>query len=331
MMRNRIKDWFMGKLMHILGCVDELFYSPMNWIANRIILLRHPERVAHPGTLHPDKTFYIIRDLPASAGLASWLDRVVGYCMRAERKGWIPIIVPNPPAQEDSGTWYDFFKGLIDIPVEEALQGKNVVNATVQGMIYKRYNRKNIKRRNEVYSRIALSDRAQEFVNARLPELMKSIQAPTVAVRYRGTDYRAKGKWCPIGHATVPDVPDFIAMVEKDFAKWELNSGAGENIFFMTEEQEALDAFLRRFPRCHYLHHERFANFDYDKPNNSYICFHHLPNTSPLENDLNYLLEMQVVSRCDYLIGGYNGAVLAACNYNGNKYKGVHILKTGVS
>lgn len=151
--------------------------------------------------------------------------------MRAEQKGWIPIIVPNPPAQEDSGTWYDFFKGMSDIPVEEALQGKNVVNATVQGMIYKRYNRKNIKRRNEVYSRIALSRKAQEFVDARLSDLMKNIQVPTVAVRYRGTDYRVKGKWCPTGQAKVPDISDFIATVEKDLSEWHLNSAKGENIF----------------------------------------------------------------------------------------------------
>ena len=107
-------------------------------------------------------------------------------------------------------------------------------------------------------------------------------------------------------------------------------SKRGKHIF-TTEEQEALLSFLKRFPNCHYVHKERFSDFDYDKPDNVYLCFHHLLNTSPLENDLNYLLEIKAIARCDYLIGGYNGRVLAACNYNGNKYKGVHILKTGVN
>ena len=220
---------------------------------------------------------------------------------------------------------------MSDVPVEEALQGKNVVNAITLGMIHKRYSKRNIRRRHEIYQGIGLSNQAKSFVDARLPTLLEEIRTPKVAVRYRGTDYRAKGRWRPVGHASVPEMDDFIAIVEKDLTKWNLTTEKGDNIFFMTEEQEALEAFLRRFPACHYVHRERFANFDYGKPGLLYLCYQHLPNTSPLENDMNYLLEILALAQCDYLIGGYNGGVLAACNFNGNKYQGVHILKTGVS
>jgi hypothetical protein len=326
-----MKKWLFDSVSRCLARIDEPFYTPVNWLANAILLLRHPERVTHPGTLHPDKTFYVIRDLPPTAGLASWLDRVAGYCIRAKKKGWTPVVVPNPPAQPDSGIWYDFFQGVSDVPVEEALQGKNVVNAITLGMIHKRYSKRNIRRRHEIYQGIGLSKQAKSFVGARLPALLEGIRIPSVAVCYRGTDYRAKGRWRPVGHASVPEMDDFIAIVEKDLAKWGLPAENGDNIFFMTEEQEALDAFLRRFPACHYVRRERFANFDYGKPGLLYLCYQRLPNTSPKENTMYYLLEILASARCDYLIGGYNGGVLAACNFNGNKYQGVHILKTGVS
>ena len=43
------------------------------------------------------------------------------------------------------------------------------------------------------------------------------------------------------------------------------------------------------------------------------------------------MLEMYVLAKCDYLIGGVNGGVLMALNLNGNRYKGVHVLNTGVN
>ena len=44
-----------------------------------------------------------------------------------------------------------------------------------------------------------------------------------------------------------------------------------------------------------------------------------------------YLLEIHALARCGYLIGGVNVGVLMALNLNGNRYKGVHVLDTGVN
>ncbi len=325
-----IKGWLSHRLMHILGRVDEPLYSPLNAIANATFRLRTPERVTHPGEQHPDKTFYVIRDLPPDTGLASWHDRVLGYLARAKKKGWTPVIDPPPPAQKDSGDWYTYFKPVSNIPLNEALMGKNVVFATTQGMIYKRYNRRNIARRNKLAAEfIHLSELARSFVDERLPGLVENAPSPMVGVRFRGTDYRVKGTWCPTGHATVPDVGYFCDTVIADMERWGVPVGKGEHIFLMTEEQEAFDEIRRRFPECRFVERERFANFDFNT--GQCLCYHRLPNTTPIENNLYYLLEIYALARCDYLIGGYNGGVLVACNLNGNAYKGVHVLKTGVS
>jgi len=327
-MGSSVRQKLTDIIFHYLGTIQEPWYSWINALANLAIRLRKPERMMHPGDLHPGKIFYIIDDLSPYVGLAGWYDRILGYMLRAKRKGWTPIVVPCPPAQADDGDWAAFFSGPTpEIPVAEALQGRNVVHATPQGMIHKRYNRRNIAARHPLCAQVPLSDEAQAFVDSRLKPLFENMPRPSVAVRFRGTDYRSSGSYCPSGHAKVPDVDMFCDTVEADMKRWGVAVGEGASIFVVTEEQEALDAIRKRFPRCHFVEKERFANFKFG----SYLNFHRLPTLTPKENNFMYLLEIYAMAKCDYLIGGVNGGVLMALNLNGNRYKGVNILNTGVN
>lgn len=326
-MISAIKDWLWTKSFHLLAKVDEPFYGPLNRFANFLTRIRHPERVRHLGDLHPDKTFYVIRDLPAFIGLGGWYDRVLGYLERAGRKGWVPVLDPPPSAQEDSGNWYTFFNAPSSYPIAEVLQSRNVVFATVQGMIYKRYNPKSVARRHRIGKRIGLSEASRRFIEERLPQTLDGIPSPAVGVMFRGTDYRAQGAYCPTGHAKVPAVGVFCDAVAEDLKRWGVPVGEGEHLFVVTEEQEALDSIRQRFPKCRFVEKERYANF---KPGR-WLAYLRLPNTTPKDNNFLYLLDIHALSRCDYLIGGINGCVLMALNLNGNRYRGVHILKTGVN
>jgi hypothetical protein len=326
-MLGRLKAWLMNRLSHFLAKVDEPFYTPLNALANLYLRLKNPERIQHLGDLHPDKIFYIIRDTPAHAGLASWYDRVLGYVLRAKRKGWFPVVDPPPPMQADDGGWYDFFKGPGDIPLEEALQGKNVVFATEQGMIHKRYSRRNIARRHLLTGEVGFSDEAKAFVDRHLSAVFEGLQFPVVGVRYRGTDYRPFLSHFPVGHAKVPEVGVFCEEVERKLKEWNIPAGEGEHLYVMTEEAEALDEISRRFPKCRFVVKERYAGRFFEKA----LVHQRLQTMTPKENNMMYLLEIVALSRCDYLIGGYNGGVLMALNLKGNNYKGVHILKTGVN
>ena len=119
----------------------------------------------------------------------------------------------------------------------------------------------------------------------------------------------------------------FCNRVEKDMNSWGVPVGKGEHVFLVTEEQEAQDAFRARFPECRFVVKERFANFKAG----SYLVHHRLPTQTPRENNMFYLLEIVAMSKCDYLVGGINGGVLMALNLNGNKYRGVDIINTGVN
>lgn len=326
-MFNKVRQWFFARTAGPLSRLNEPFYGVVNWLANTIILLFNPERVTKLGNLHPDKTFYVIRDLPPYAGVASWYDRVVGYMDRAERKGWIPIVVPPPTAQPDLGDWYAYFKPLSNIPFQEVNHAQNVVFAVTHGVVYKRYNRRNISRRHELCKRIIFNDALQHFIDERFPALFADMPHPIIGVRFRGTDFRVAGNWRPIGHARVPDIKEFCDTIEADCRKWGVDVDGGAHIYLMTEEQEALDAICQRFPRCRYVVKERFTNFDFK----AYLCYKRLNTITPTMNNFMYLLEMYALSKCDYIIGGYNGGVLVALNWNGNTYKDVHILSTGTS
>ena len=316
------RSWAGKKVWHFLGTIQEPWYTWITALANALILLRTPERVTHPGTLHPDKTFYVIRDFPPSVGVAGWYDSVLGYISRAVRKGWIPVVDAPPPALADGGGWNDFFSVSSGYSLAEVMQSRNVVLAVRQSMIHKRYNRRSIETRHKMCEMVHPSDRLQSYLYEQLPLLLGDHAERIVAVRYRGTDYRYA-----IGHAKVPDIDLFCDMVAQDMLRWNLPVSDGENILFVTEEQAAFESFRRRFPKCRFVEKERIKSF---KKGLS-ICLQHLPTLSPLMNDFIYLLEIYAMSKCDYLIGGVNGGVLMALNLNGNRYKGVHVVNTGVN
>jgi hypothetical protein len=163
-MVRRIKNIIEQKSLHYLGLVQELYYSWINALANKLILLQNPERVSHPGELYPDKTFYVISDLPYCAGIGSWYDRIIGYILRARAKGWIPVVYPQYSEPLHSGDWYDFFQEISPYTVEEVLRAANVVYAVQQGMIHKRFNKKEIARRNQISQEIKLSKYAEDYI-----------------------------------------------------------------------------------------------------------------------------------------------------------------------
>ena len=318
-----MKAWIDDRLRHLMGMIPEPWYTWGNALANAWIRFLDPELVAHPGTLHPDKTFYMITDLPRSVGIAGWHDRVLGYMLRAESKGWIPVVAANMHEPRSAGgTWNDFFRPVSNFYLGGVLQSSNVVLAVKQGMIHKRYSKRNICRRHRLCEKVRLSDEAERFVGGRIEELFRECPENMVAVRFRGTDYRYA-----VGHAKVPDVKDFCDTVVADMEKWGVPVGKGEHIFVVTEEQEALDAIRQRFPSCRFVEKERFS----DDKTGKYLCDRRLPTLTPKMNNMFYLLEIYALAKCDYLIGGVNGGVLMALNLNGNRYRGVHVLNNGVN
>ena len=306
--KMKLRSWFNAKLFHFLGTIQEPWYTWINDLANAWILFRNPEKVTHPGTLHPDKTFYVIRDLPHYVGLAGWHNRVLGYMLRAERKGCIPVVehLPDPKTgdpESGRGNWYSYFTAVSRYDPKDTHTFSNVVHVVNMVAIHKRYNRNKIALRHEISQHARLNEQSSSVIYPRYRILFPDGAARYVGIYFRGTDYRVKGAWKPVGHAAVPEYGAFAEEAETAMRKCGLDIGYGERL------------------------KPRFSQFKFGVNLPSQIP----PDSTQRKNNLLYLLDIYTLSCCDYLIGGVNGGVLMALNLNGNRYKGVHVFNTGVN
>lgn len=301
-----------------------------NWIE----LIRKPEKVKSYGELNPNTTFYIITNL--AGGLASQYDSALGYIARAIKKGYVPVVdlsnSNNDCLRDESikgnNTWEYYFKQPFEgqlqrkYTLEEVYKSSKVIHCSSLHTIYKRVNKNNIKKRFLLSQYISMIEPRYNFIIQQYENLFSDINDDVIGVYYRGTDYKTVGTWRPTGHAKVPQIERFCDVLEKDIAKWKCHS-----IFFMTEEQEALDYFLTRFPQTKYVKKQRFCKFTYGKT----IAEQVPESTSRFQNNLLYLTDIFILSKCHYLVGTVNSGLLMAMNWNNNKYKDLDILELGIT
>lgn len=323
--------------MRLLARIGEPAYSWLKAVFNRLAFLRNPEKISHPcvnGGLHPEKTIYVIDDLSPFVGLATWYDNVLGGMERAVRMGWIPVVVCGDSSgnesgnSDDRGDWYTYFRAVSEVAPEDLPRCRNVVRPTSHIRVHKRYNPQEIAMRHRLAEKAAFNESTLKFIKPRFDVLFGTV-APEdcVGIYFRGTDYRKKNSYCPAGHPAVLEYEEFFDRIIRVLKRWNVPGDQGDRLFFVSDEQEAVESFVNRFPKGRYVVKPRF----------SAKCF--LPNT-PIrvpegttfrENNLMYLLDLYALSRCGWLIGPMNGGLMMALNMNGNRYKGVHVLNTGVN
>ena len=327
-----LREWFFLRMLGLVAHVDEPLYSPIKSAVNAWLRFRGNEREVSLGELNGDKTFYVIREFPPSVGLAGWYDRAIGYIARAESKGWIPVIAPPEPdaSSRDVGDWYSYFAAPSAYAIDEVMKSRHVVFAVTQAVVHKRYNRREIDRRHRICRLIPPKREIMAFLETRAQEVLYGMPpGRRVGAYYRGTDYKKHGDWRPFGHASVPDAEAWCDSLQEDLSRWGIAGGSadGAGVFIVTEEQEALETIRKRFPDARFVNKERFSNFRYG------VCLpqQRLANTSAFENNRLYLLDLFILSKCDYLFGTINGGLMMALNWNGNAYRDVHILDIGVS
>lgn len=318
----------------LLSKFGEPIYSVLIYIGNKLLLLKNREKCTQYGPLNPEKYFYVISNL--AGGAASQYDAVLGYIRRANKKGYIPIVDLNNSSndclrdngQKENNPWEYYWEQPYDYrsqkryTLDEVYKSKNVIHNTGLHMIYKRVNKKNVNKRFETSKIIPFKKAHQLFFENLYENLLGACKGGVIGAYYRGTDYKTVGDWHPSGHAKVPEIEQYCNVIEEDMKKWKC-----KEVFFVTEEQEALEYFLTRFPEAKYIVKERFSNFAYGRT----IAEQVPGNTTRYQNNLLYLADIYMLSRCNYLIGTINSGMLMAMNLNNNKYEDVHVLKLGTT
>ena len=330
-----MREFLQRLLLRILARIREPWYSWCKCISNLILLLRNPEVEEHPGGpkgILPERTIYLIDDFPYNVGLATWYDNVLGRMERAERRGWIPVVAKATLSDAtrdivERGDWYDYFTPVSEVSPSDISRCANVVRAKPLQMVHKRFNRSEISIRHRLSKKAAFSDDTMNFILPRFEELFRGGAEECVGIYYRGTDYRRQGGYCPTGHAVALEYDAFMRRIERVLQGWNIPIGKGEKMFFVTEEQDALNAFIAQYPAARFFTKPRFARADVKTKTPMHVPV----GTTFRENNLMYLLDLYALSRCGYLVGPINGGLLMALNLNGNRYKGVHVLNTGVN
>lgn len=325
-------------MLSIMQCVhfletriQEPFYSCIINIYNDFLRRKKGTQRISNGNEYPDKVFYLIELDDIAIGLASFYDKVLGAVKYADKKNYIPVVnISNPKSnvvdQDRGGNgWEYYFSGIETdgriYSMKDIEKAENIVVANPSCItLYKRYSNKEISRRNKVSSRIRYEKNTNSFIQKMEEDLLNDKKQ--IGVYYRGTDYRKKGNWTPVGHPKVLDISDFWKEVQHFSENVQC-----KNIFLVTEEQEAVDYVLSNPAglNVRYVRKKRFSNFDYSDS----ISTMTLSGVSKYENNLLYLLDVDMLSKCDFLFGTLCSGVQMALNINGNHYEQVHIVDIG--
>lgn len=311
--------------------IQEPFYSWIMAAYNKLLMIRNPEKMTHPGIKNPQQTFYMIRLDNQGIGLASFYDEVLGAMKYASKRGYVPVVDISDPdcslvdPERKGDAWEYYYAGIETngkiYSKEDAAAAANVIYHDQRLItLYKRYSPKEIYCRSELSKRIYYNEETKCFLEKMEREILAEM--PRIAVYYRGTDYKTHGNYVPVGHPKVMEIESFWHEV-REYA----DKVGCPNIFFVTEEQEALDYVLlnKEELKVAYIPKKRFSNFGFDTSISSKI----LPGVSRFENNLLYLLDLDMMSKCQYLFGPFNSGIQMALNLNGGEYRDVHIVDIG--
>ena len=274
------------------------------------------ERVSW-GSDYPDKTFYVVRR-PNYWGLMSIYVMYLRYFDYALRRGWIPVVdmqtTPNLYLDESESNqhnaWEYFFEQPCGYCLDDISHAKNVVLSSRHLLLAEDYTidwtclegeHALRKWRGLARHYLRYSQNAKRYIAEAENEVFPSNgqRDHILGVYCRGTDYTALK---PKGHAVQP-TPEMAIEKAQDVMK-----GHGYSyIYLVTEDEDVLKLFIQAFgERLLFLNAQRYKasdNFIWQKDE--------MLNRSRVQNGLEYLASMFLLTKCDGFIGGVTGGTAA--------------------
>lgn len=303
-----------------MGLVQEKILKRAQWCK---MLFRHSF-----GNNHCDKTFYLLsHSIHIRDGLFSYLFAFLEQMDFIEKNGYIPVVdMQNFPCQyldEDKiGTenvWEHYFLPLSGYSLEEVYCSRNVVLGYDDNCYKGNYEKKyDIQRMSELYQKyIRYNEKVVLAVEKEYEKNMDS-KKETLGVLFRGSDMSAlKLK----NHPVQPTVDEMISLIHKYMKEWKC-----ERIFLSTEDAGAVERMKAEFGTllsC--TDQKRFgdtgktwlANINFDRTNDRYL------------KGLEYLITIELLSRCDSLLAGICTGSICAQIMNNGKYKHIQMVDKG--
>ncbi len=304
------------------------------------------ERKASFGSRNPDKTFYVIRPIDFSSPfyigaelhlLANYF-YVLSHLPYAQEKGWIAVIdqqnylVYNSLPNAIYGTknaWEYYWQQPYHYELNEVYHSKNVV-LSKQNWFSKwdmGYNTANYTNKKIIsfYNNLTESFQLQPHVKEYIEKILNDIfprQKKVLGVSVRYVGYSRRSYYQAPGHPIAPELSELIEIVKKRFIEWDMDL-----IFLTSDDQESIQLFEMIFgKKLVFLPRNRTnSSKKYNKKNINPLYWEH----NIYQTSLSYLTEMELLAKCNGLIGSVTSGLRYAIIKNNNKYEHVEIIDKG--
>lgn len=289
------------------------------WSANRIRF----------GDLHPDKTFYLIKN---KLGMEGLVDMIKFALFRADmakhKKGrLIPVVDQGGPGdanQFDDGSgenvWTMFFEQLTDIPIDEVYRSRNVILAQERQLYFNPY----------VLERFYFADWAElfrkylrfnkptmEFIRKLEDEITPENPGRILGVVGRGTDYNSS---LVEGFLGTPLTGEMILEKTEGLVK----EHGFDTVFLATEDAHVFDVFMNSSlkDKIYFVPQNRIDYTDENNNDKFLVDIYAQRERDSKFETLKYLTILYILSKCNALAATVScGAYLFAEALNNHKYE----------
>ena len=252
---------------------------------------------------------------------ACFLENMMSLMVYALSKGYTPYIDLKGRG-EGWTNWTTFFEQPFPVNTNSGL---DCVCDIEQGYYHPQfdtpYRKLDLRLWCKVYDRLVkLNAETKTYVEEERRQLM---EGRVLGVICRGTDYI---KLKPQGHPVQPTVEQVIERTRVLMEQYQM-----ERIYLATEELAIYEKFEKAFPGLVIVNKRQYYDGIFNANNMSYIYEVQFNR----ENDiylkgLEYLSSLQLLSKCDVLLGGNCGGACAALYMNNMKYEHVELFNLGL-
>lgn len=273
------------------------------------------ERRVSYGTENPDKIFYVVRRAGSKVGLFSLVLTSLGYIKYAVDHGYIPVIdmgnEDNTYMQQDrkGNVWEYYFEQPCGYTLDDIRHSRHVIigNGIIDGRVP--FPREDIAHNDEELKKWkAVADRyliVRPEIRQEADELWKRLSGRkrVLGVLLRGTDYVNSR---PKDHPVQPTIEQAIDKMDEVLTSQEF-----QKIYLATEDAGIYQELCNRYgEKIVSMDVERYITDKTENINDISVK----KSTNKYQMGKDYLINILVLSKCDYLLagnaGGSQGALL---------------------
>jgi len=294
------------------------------------------ERSVSFGELNPDSTFYLIRFRRQKLGLMALYINVLLRIDEGLRRGLIPIVdlqnYPNAYLDEDqlhkSNAWESYFCQPFEYQLEDVYSSKNVVLSNMETPLLgspREFWESNLSSSNafrwydEAHKYMPLNESINKYIEEQYQQLFAG-RGKVLGIVSRGTDLIGFN-----GHSVQPSVQSLA-----DKANFLVNELGYDSVYIASDSDVALKELAERIVVPTFSFSQRRFD-DFASSNVSVLSdFHFNRENDSFLKGKEYLAVVELLAKCNGLMGSLVGATVGAILINGGKYDHVEIIDEGV-